>query len=49
MGDFQINIMQYDDNKGSQEVLDKMHLNFLLSCISSLSRVILLVQIVYIS
>ena len=25
MGDFQINILQYDNNKGSQEFSDKIH------------------------
>ena len=39
MGDFNINILQYDNNKDSQEFLDKMHSNFLLPYISSPSRV----------
>ena len=34
MGDFSINILQYDNNKDSQEFLDKMHSNFLLLYIS---------------
>ena len=38
-GDFNINILQYDNNKDSQEFLDKMHSNFLLPYISSPSRV----------
>ena len=39
IGDFNINILQYDNNKDFQEFLDKMHSNFLLSYISSPSRV----------
>ena len=39
MGDFNINILQYDSNKDSQEFLDKMHSNFFLPYISSPSRV----------
>ena len=39
MGDFNINLLQYDDKKESQEFLDKMHSNFLLPYISSPSRV----------
>ena len=39
MGDFNINILQYDSNKDSQEFLDKMHSNFLLPYIFSPSRV----------
>ena len=39
MGDFNINIPQYDNNKDSQEFLDQMHSNFLLQYISSPSRV----------
>ena len=39
MGDFNINILQYDNNKDSQEFLDKMHSNFLMPYISSPSRV----------
>ena len=39
MGDFHINILQYDNNKDSQEFLDKMYSNVLLSYISSPSRV----------
>ena len=39
MGDFNINILQYDNNKASQEFLDKIHSNFLMSYISSPSRV----------
>ena len=39
MGNFNINILQYDSNKDSQEFLDKMHSNFLLPHISSPSRV----------
>ena len=35
MGDFSINILQYNNNKGSQEYLDKMHSNFILPYISS--------------
>ena len=38
-GDFNINIPQYDNNKDSQEFLDKMHSNFPLPYISSPSRV----------
>ena len=30
LGDFNINIPQYDNNKVSQQFLDKMHSNFLL-------------------
>ena len=39
MGDFNVNMLQYDKNKDSQEFLDKMHSNFLLPYISSPSRV----------
>ena len=39
MGDFNINVLQYDNNKDPQEFLDKMHSNFLLPYISSPSRV----------
>ena len=39
MGSFNINIIQYDNNKDSQEFLDKMHSNFLMPYISSPSRV----------
>ena len=39
MGDFNINILQYDNNKDSQEFLDKMHSYFLMPYISSPSRV----------
>ena len=39
MGDLNINILQYDNNKNSQEFLDKMHSNFLLPHISPPSRV----------
>ena len=39
MGDFNINILQYDNNKDSQEFLDKMQSNFLLTYIFSPSRV----------
>ena len=39
MGDFNINILQYDNNKASQEFLDKIHSNFLMPYISSPSRV----------
>ena len=39
MGDFNINILQYGNNKDSQEFLDKMHSNFLMPYISSPSRV----------
>ena len=40
MWDFNISIPQYDNNiQNSQEFLDKMHLKFLLSYISSPSRV----------
>ena len=38
MGDFNINILQYDSNKDSQEFLDEIHSNFLLPYISSPSR-----------
>ena len=40
MGDFNINILQYDNNKRSQEFLDKMQSNFLLPDISSPYRII---------
>ena len=39
MEHFNINILQYDNNKDSQEFLDKMHSNFLMPYISSPSRV----------
>ena len=39
MGDLNIDILQYDNNKDSQEFLDKMHSNFLMPYISSPSRV----------
>ena len=39
MGDFNINILQYDNNKDSREFLDKMHSNFLMPYIFSPSRV----------
>ena len=39
MADSNINILQYDSNKDSQELLDKNHSNFLLLYISSPSRV----------
>ena len=39
MGDFNINILQYDKNKDSQEFLHKMHSNFFLPYISSPSGV----------
>ena len=38
MGDFKINILQYDNKKDSQEFLDKTYSNFLLPYISSPSR-----------
>ena len=39
MRSFNINILQYDDNKESKEFLDKMHSNFLMPYISSPSIV----------
>ena len=39
MGDFNVNMLQYDKNKDSQEFLDKIHSNFFLPYISSPSRV----------
>ena len=39
MGDFNVNILQYDNNKDSLEFLDKTYSNFLLPYISSTSRV----------
>ena len=39
MGNFKINILQYDNNKDSQEFLGKLHSNFLLPYISSPSKV----------
>ena len=39
MGDFNKNILQYGNNKDSEEFLDKRHSNFLLPYISSPSRV----------
>ena len=38
-GDFNKNILQYENNRDSQKFLDKMHSNFLLPYISSYSRV----------
>ena len=39
MGDFNINFLQYNNNKDSQEFVDKMHSNFFEPYISSPSRV----------
>ena len=39
IGDFNIGILQYDNNKDSQEFLDKIHSNFLFPYISSPSRI----------
>lgn len=38
MGGFNLSVLQYNNSKGSQKFLDKLHSNFLLPYTSSLSR-----------